>query len=1021
MKALNRRGLFVSVFSSLMLLNMALAQVRISGTVADEVSAELLQGASVKILGSQQGVSTDANGQFNLEVPNLPVTLSITYMGYVTRELNVRTAQTLNVLLRPDASQLDEIVVVGYGTVKKSDITGSVTALRREDFNEGPIVSADQLIFGKAPGVQVVQNSGEPGGGFSVNIRGAGSINAGNNPLYVVDGLPLDNSPVVSGGGNNFSNSRAPRNPLNSINPADIESMEILKDASATAIYGARGANGVVLITTKRGKAGRLNVTYDVYGGVQQVANKIRLLNGDEYRDVMNAIIDAGGGTESNRVPPATNNGTDWLDEAFRNNAPMQNHNLSFSGGSENTQFNTSFNYLSQDGLIINSAYERYSARINLEHQVKDKFRMGINLNTSYNRDDFVPNGFDLNEHAGVMYAAINYDPTLPIRNDNGRYFLSPNMNIDNPLAIANGKNANSNTYRTFGTAYLEYSILPGLNAKINVGGDIVSQRTDTYVDRSTIDGLAAGGIASIAQGKNSNYLSEATLSYDRVFDEHSINAVAGITGQRFIDDGFFASARGFASDATGTDNLNLGDPLTRQTSSDKSINSLLSYLARINYSYKDRYLFTTAFRADGSSRFGENNRFGYFPSFALGWKVKEEDFLKYREWISSLKFRASWGRTGNQEIGNYQSLPTFGAGWTAVLNGEQVIGTVPIRIPNPDLRWETSEQVNIGIDFGFLKDRVTGTVDWYQKDTKDLLLDLPVPRSSGFATMITNIGSVRNSGLEIGLTSNNLVGDFEWTTSVMFTTLNNEVRNLGGIPNIITGAAGTTNQVAIIREGDPLNSFYGFQIVGVWQEGDDFSSTQDNVQPGDLKYLDVNGDQVVNAADRVIIGKSFPDFTYSLSNNLQYKGFGVYVFIEGVQGVNMLNNNLVDTYFPPNLRRNRLAEPLLNRWTPENPSNQYPSFVTPNTQGQKGVNNYTVEDASYIRLNTVRISYHLPIKSGPISGANVYISGQNLYTLTKYTGFDPALNPNGGANFRMDWNAYPAPRTYLLGATLTF
>lgn len=1021
MKTIVKIKVVVSTVLLLMCINEVLAQVRISGSVANELSGEMLPGASVKVVGATIGVSTDEKGNFSLQVPNLQVSLSISYMGYLPREIKLNNRSALKILLTPDASQLEEIVVVGYGTVKKSDITGSVTALKREDFNEGPIASADQLIFGKAAGVQVVQNSGEPGGGFSVNIRGAGSINAGNSPLYVVDGLPLDNSTVVSGGGENFTNSRAPRNPLNTINPADIESIEILKDASATAIYGSRGANGVVMITTKKGKAGRLSITYDAYGGIQNVANNIKLLNASEYQQVMNDIIDAGGGSENDRVATLTNDGTDWLGSVFRKNAPTHNHNLSFSGGNENTQFNTSFNYYSQDGLIINSAFKRYSARLNLEHRVKENFKLGVNINTSYTKDDFVPNGFDLNERAGVIYAAINYDPTLPVWADNGRYFLSPNMNIDNPLAIANGKDAFSNSYRTFGTAYAEYNFLNGFKAKINVGGDIVSQRTDTYVDRSTIDGLAAGGIGSIEQGKNSNYLGEATLSYNRSFAEHQVNAVVGMTGQKFIDDNFFASARRFSSDATGTNNLNLGDPLTRQTTSNKGINSLLSYLARINYSYKDKYLFTTAFRADGSSRFGENNRFGYFPSFALGWKIKEEDFMKSISSISSLKLRASWGRTGNQEIGNYQSLSTLSSGWTAVLDGTQVIGIAPSRIPNPNLKWESSEQVNIGIDFGLFKDRISGTIDWYKKDTKDMLLNLPVPRSSGFSTMMTNVGSVQNSGLELGITSNNMVGAFQWTTNAMFTTLRNKVKSLGGIPNIITGSAGSTSQVAIIQEGEPLNSFYGYQIVGIWQENDDFSSTVDNVQAGDFKYLDVNGDKTVNAADRVIIGKSFPDFTYSLTNNFQYKGFGLYIFIEGVQGVSMLNNNLVDTYFPPNLRRNRLAEPLLNRWTPQNPSNVYPSFVTPNTQGQKGVNNYTVEDASYIRLNTVRISYNLPIKSGPIAGATIYVSGQNLYTITDYTGFDPALNPNGGANFRMDWNAYPAPRTYLFGATLNF
>jgi len=993
-----------------------LQEIKVSGTVKDETGAGI-PGVSVKIKGANIGAATDAKGNYVLNVP-ANGTLVFSAVGLLSQEISVNSRTVVNVVLLSDIGKLNEVVVVGYGKVKKRDVTGSVTSLKREDFNQGAITSADQLIAGKASGVQVVQNSAEPGGGISVNIRGSGSINADNSPLYVVDGLPLDNSPAVSGSGTNFLKSKAPRNPLNAINPADIQSIEILKDASATAIYGSRGANGVVLITTRSGMKGGLRVNYDTYAGTQNVAHKIKLLNAEEYQSSMNAIIDAGGGTASQKVTTIVDGGTDWLSQLYRSDAPIQNHNLSFNGGSENTSYLISLNYFDQDGVLINSGYTRYSGRINLDHKVADKFRVGINLSTSYGKDVYVSNGFDLNERAGILYAGINYDPTLPIYNSTtGRYTLSTDMNIDNPLAIANGKTSFSNLYRTLGSIYGEYTIIPGLTAKLNLGGDIASQRSDSYIDRTTIEGLAGKGIASILQGNNSNYLAEATVSYNKKINDHSFNVVAGSTIQRFIFDDVSSEARGFSSDATKTDNLGLGDPLFFKATSGKVSNSLLSYLGRINYTYKDKYLLTTSFRADGSSRFGANNKYGYFPSLALGWKADQEDFMKNIETLSTLKFRASWGQTGNQEIGNYLYLATFSAGNTAVFNDTQVATTTPSRLPNPDLKWEASEQLNFGIDYGLWKDRITGSIEYYTKDTRDMLISLPIPRETGFTTTVTNIGSVHNSGFEFSLSSKNFVGDFKWSTDLNLTTLKNTVKSLGGISNILSGSAGTASNISIIEVGSPLYSFYGYKVDGIWQTGDDYTNT--TAKPGDFKFRDLNGDNIINTEDRTILGDSFPSLIWALGNNMSYKNFDLYVFIEGVNGVNMLNNNLVDTYFPANLKRNRLAEPVLNRWTPTNPSNEYPSFVNPSRQAAQSVNSYTVEDASYIRLNTVKLGYRIPVKGKTFKSASVYVSGQNLYTKTDYTGYDPALNPNGGATFRIDWNAYPTARTFLLGVSL--
>lgn len=995
----------------------ALAQDIITGKVIDAKTKEALPGATVKLEGTTVATTANQDGDYSLSISNLNGKINISYIGYISKVIDISNRRKIDVELDSDVSSLDDVVVIGYGTAKKSDITGSVASITEKDFNKGVNVSAEQLIAGKVAGVQIVQSSGEPGGGINVNIRGMGSLNAGNSPLYVVDGFPIDNSSTVSGTGANFTGMRTARNPLNSINPNDIASIEVLKDASATAIYGSRGANGVVLITTKRGKEGGLKVNYDQYYGIQNVMNDLKLLNANDYKNVMNSLIDAGAGAASLKIGEFSG-GTDWLKLMYKENAPIQNHNLSFSGGNANTKYHTSLNYFDQDGVLINSSNKRYSARINLEHTNKN-FKLGTNITSSYVSDTYVANGMDLNERAGIIYAAVAYEPTLSVFDQDNNYTLSRNMNIDNPLAIANGKTSLSELYRTLGTVYGELKFLKDFTARLNLGADITSQRRDTYVDRQTIEGRANGGIASILSGTNNSFLSEFTLNYAKRIENHDLNVLLGTTAQQFNFFDESSQGSGFPSDATKTDNMSLGDPTRFIVTSGRSRNSLLSYLGRVNYNIAEKYLLTASLRIDGSSRFGENNKYGVFPSFAFAWRLENEDFIKDMDYISSLKLRSSWGQTGNQAIGNYQSMTTYTAGQLAIIGNQQVSTTTPNRVPNPNLKWETSEQLNFGLDFGVWGNRITGSLDWFTKNTRDMLLNLPIPRTTGFTTMMTNIGSVRNGGFEVLINSNNLSGkQLTWETTLNMTWLNNKVLDLGGIDQIFTGSAGGTGNVSIIQEGLPMYSFYGYVIDGVWQEGDDFSVTKDNVKPGDFKYRDLNGDQIVNADDRQVIGSPFPNFMASLTNNFRYKGFNLNIFFDGNWGSKMLNNNLVDTYFPANLMRNRLSEPLLNRWTPSNPSDVYPSFTNPLGQGKKEVNTYTVEDASFLRLNTVKLGYDFNINNSVIKGLGVFVTGQNLAMWTKYKGYDPSINPNGGG-VRIDWNAFPTARTILFGVNL--
>lgn len=996
-------------------------KVTVKGTVTDGSNQQPLPGVNITVSGTTEGVITDIDGKYSIDIPSASAVLVFSYIGYNSERVEVGNRSVIDISLIPDIKNLDEVVVVGYGTVKKSDLTGSVSSLKEKDMKGGPTASFDQMLNGKIAGVQVIQNSAEPGGGISVRVRGASSINAGTSPLYVIDGLPLDNSTAVSGSGAEFNASSAPKNPLSSINPEDIESIEILKDASATAIYGARGANGVIMVTTKSGSTGNSKIGYNGYYGVQNVAHKIDLLTPQEYQTVLNELIAEGASSASDQVTTLQDGGTDWQEELFHKNAAVQNHNLSIRGGKDKVNYYASLNYFDQDGVVKSSGYKRYGAKINLNINPFEQLQLGINLNSTYDRNNYMSTGFGINGEAGAIYCALNFDPSLAVKNAEGNYTTASYLDMDNPLASLYGKEAVSNNYRTFGTVFAKYTILPGLTAKVNLGGDVVSERKDVYVGLITKKGAGQGGIGSVLQGQKTNYLVEGTLAYDKKWQRHSVNTVVGVTTQKFINYSTYSEASQFPSDASGSYNLGLGTQSTYDLSGGRSNNKLLSYLARVNYDFDSRFLLTGSIRADGSSRFGENNKFGYFPSFAAGWKVHQENFMRSLPAVSVLKLRASWGQTGNQEIGNYNSLSTFTKGTSAIIDGELVTTTVPSRIANPDLRWETTEQTNLGIDFGFIENRISGTVDYYNKETSDMLLYLPVSASTGFTSYLCNIGSVENHGWEFALNTVNIDKEVKWNTSINMSTIKNEVKSLGGIEQIITGSAGQTSDVFLIRPGLPVYTFYGYKIVGIWQEGDDFSTTKDNVKPGDFKYLDVDKNGTVNAEDRVDLGNSFPKLVWSVGNNVSYKNFQLSVLIEGVHGVKMLNNNLVEAYFPVSFRRNRFAEPYLNRWTSENPSNKYPSFINPMGQGEKKINSYTVEDASYTRIKTVTLRYNIHCRNKLFNNSSVYVTGENLFTFTDYTGYDPAVNPNGGAYNRIDFNAYPSARTFLAGISLEF
>ena len=997
----------------------------VSGTIVD-VDGQALPGVTVSVKGTSVGTITDAEGKYSLSNVSEDATLVYSFIGLLTLEIAVGNQTIINVTMESDVYGLDEIVVIGYGTVRKSDLTGAVSSLKSDDLNPGANVSVDQMMLGRAAGVQITQSSSEPGGGLSIRIRGASSINASNEPLYVIDGFPIDNSANFgSGGAASVATNLSPRNPLNSLNPNDIESIEILKDASATAIYGSRGANGVIMVTTKKGSNEKMRVSYNFYGGVQTVAKTMDILSTDQYIGLMNDLS-----ADQGNPPVFTDSdisaigaGTDWQEQIYTKSAPIMDHNLSVSGGNKSTSIFASLNYFNQDGVVKNSGLKKYIGRVNVESQIGKRMDLSLNINTSLVDDNNGIDGVNTNENAGPIYASLLYDPTEPIYNSDGSFNQSSNLTVNNPVSLIEGVSSKNRTNRTFGNLLVSYEFIEGLTGRLNLGTDFQNSRRDIYNSRVTFRGGPEGGIANISTLERSNYLVEYTMDYHKNINENNVlTLLGGVTYQTFTSKLFAANISGFPTDDLGTGNLGLGDTNTDDLSSYHQENTLLSYLGRVNYNLYNKFLFTGSIRADGSSRFGENNKYGYFPSFAFGWKLSEENFIP--ELFEELKLRASWGQTGNQEIGNYSSQLTFGSGPDVVFNNMVQGSTIPSRIANPDLKWETTEQINVGIDAIFLRGRISATLDFFSKNTKDLLFNMPLPLSSGFNSILMNVGEVENKGIEFLINSTNISSaNFHWNMSINFSALKNKVLDLGRVESIVTGTIQAVGNTAIIMEGAPLASYYGYEVTGIFQEGDDIAnSPQPGSQPGFPIFADLNGDGAITPEDQTIIGNPFPDFSYGIQNSFAYKGWQLDIFFHGQKGADLLNINVIESLYPANFRRNRLADQSLDRWTPQNTDAKWPSGVDPNAYGASKVHSLVLQDASFFRLKNVQLSYMVPVeKLGFISSLKVYFTAQNVFTITNYTGFDPEANSFGRSNVRVDYSSYPMARIFLLGLNARF
>lgn len=1000
MKAMNMRY-WIAIIVLLLLSNISDLYGQnnqpVIGKVTDAQSGETLPGVNILVKGTTIGASTDEDGNFELEVPSLQDTLVVTYIGYQRQEVPINGRSQIDIQLTPEAIMGEEMVVVGYGTQRKADLTGSISSVNSEDLEYAPNRSVSSMLQGSVAGVNVVQGS-EPGSGSIVRIRGGNSMRGGNDPLYVVDGFP----------GGSIGD------------PSNIESIEVLKDASATAIYGARGANGVIIVTTKRGSE-TPEISMNIDYGFQQPRKKLDLLEAREYAEFANEKANNIG---ISPYYPNTNDlpgSTDWQDEIFQT-APISNYDISIAGGNDNNRYAIFGNYSTEEGIIANTGFSSGDLKINLDNKITEWFDISTSILGSQNvtNKTFIRSSFQ-----GIVYRAIQAPPMAPVKDESGNYFSIAGLPTgdplwDNPKAILDGTNDKNRSNNLEGNTNLEFDILPSLEFDLRLGSKYTNSRNDTYLERIMKDG-GTGSIASISESNSYQYLVDAIVSYSSNFSEkHNLTIDTGFNWEQNIYTVFSAGGSEFVKDNLKTNNLSSASTIDAPSSS-KSKSTIISGIGRVNYQFDNRYLATITARADGSSKFGANNNWGFFPSIGLGWRLSEEDFLKRTEFIDNLKIRGSYGLTGNQDIGNYQSLARLSSA-TAIFGAQEAryTGFYPSILENPDLKWEITSQYNIGFDLSTFNQRLDVTVDYYKKNTSDLLATVPLPRTSGFSSILKNFGEIENEGFEAVINAL-IIQDREWSYSIgaNFSLNKNKVITVanesgdffaGSLSDPISGP------VNIIKEGHPISSHYGYLEDGLWENDQGPESIQPNAKAGDQKYVDINDDGTISPADKKIIGSSFPDFTYGLNTNLNYKQFDFYVLIQGVQGGEIFNANkftIGDSF----ARNGNQLEEVKDHWSEQNqdPNAKYPrlSNVSPE------VSERFVEDGSYLRFKTISLGYNISASNIEwLRNARLYIRAENYFTLTKYSGYDPEVSSTGSSSLvkGVDMGAYPPSKTMTLG-----
>jgi len=954
---------------------------QISGTVTD-AQGEPLIGAVVMVKGTTIGTVTQADGTYSIEATQ--GTLVFSYTGYDAVEIPIVDNFTIDAVLEVSNISLNDVVVIGYGTQRKADVTTAVVTVGEETIKNRPMVSAAEALQGTAAGVQVVQPSGKPGGDIAVRVRGSTSVLAGNEPLYVVDGVPTTD--------------------IRGLNPTDIESMTVLKDASSAAIYGARAANGVVIITTKRGVSGKTTIAFNAYYGVSDIRKTIETLTTKQYRDLMNQIAPGA-------MDPSETSYTDWQEETF-GTGTVQSYQLAFQGGTEVTRYLISANYLSQTGIAEPARFDRYSLRLNLDNQATKWLTIGVNMNLLRSSTKDTPDNAS-SGRGGVIMSALNTPPFLSIYKDDGSGQYDPNPfqpSWENPIAYMFGAEQEATDTRLFGNVTLEATLFEGFTLKTNFGADINSHQWDYYLDPfKTTYGRNNNGIGQADKSNSNILLWENTANYTRDFDDHHMSFLIGSSIQKSKWSDSYLYGTDYPDDIN-VQTLNAANVITGST--DVQEWALASFFGRYMYNYKSKYLLTATLRRDGSSKLADP--WGTMPSVSLGWRVSAEPFMKSFDAIYDMKLRFGWGKNGNQEgIPNYAQyglISYYRQPQTNPLSGP---ASSQVTYGNPDLRWETTTQSNIGLDLSLWTGRVNFSADAYYKKTDDLLMNVQLSNSLPISTIQTNAGVIENKGLEFALGTINTTGDFKWRTDFNISFNKNKVLELDYTEVYYFGRIYSNNQdVSIVRAGLPLGVFYGYISEGVDEE------------TGDLIYKDYNENGMFDPGDRTIIGDGNPDFTYGFTNTLSWKNFDLNIFFQGSQGNDIFNATRIDLEGMFDSKNQSTA--VLDRWTPTNRITDIPRAI-----GGGNINNVRnstrfVEDGSYLRLKSLTLAYNINPKSlerMKIQKLSLYVTGQNLLTFTKYSGFDPEVNAFGrsATELGIDYGTYPQSRTITFGVNVEF
>ncbi|WP_218598472.1 TonB-dependent receptor [Polaribacter sp. NJDZ03] len=990
-------------------------KVAIKGTITDQFGTPL-PGVSVLEKGSTNGTTTDFDGVYTISVSDQKAFLTFSYIGYATKEVQVNNQTNINVALEEEVGQLDEIVLVGYGSVKKSDVTGSVSSVSAEELTKTQSTSIAQAIQGRAPGVSVTKSSGQPGSTPTVRIRGVGTVNNAD-PLYIVDGVPV--------------------NDITNVNMDDAETVQVLKDASATAIYGSRGANGVVLITTKVGSKNRSTISYKTYTGIENRIDNLDVMNAEQWATLYNeGKVNDGATPEAAFADPSSLESYNWKDAVYRTGT-IVSHQLSLSGGGEKTSYYVSFGKLKQKGIVSNTSFDRTNFRVNSTYQIKPQIRVGQNIQYSKSSSNAVAS-FGGNSNNKTAFIGFVVDPVSPIYNTDG----SParplySTEIRNPVGLTLYEQTPLTKESFLGNVFVEADLMKGLKFKSNYGLEVNNRKMDNFQSEYFISAEQnrPENIYSLLRSENRVSVWSNTLSYNTTIKEkHSISALLGHETQQLDFNNVLASRSAIPE---GIENPTLGSGAIDSSTNNGTISSssLLSYFGRLNYNYDDRYLFTGTYRIDGSSRFGDNNRFAQFPSLALAWNIHNEKFYNI-DVINQFKFRVGWGETGNQNIPNSAIFSTLSTSENYLLGNDEttVVGLAPLSPGNPDLKWETTTTSNVGLDLGLLHNALTFTADYFIKTTSNMLLESPILQTSGYQSPPTiNAGEIENKGLEFSLNYKKRMNDFFFSVGGNIAFIDNTVLSLATKGSVIsTGATGNGyTGISRTEAGRPIASFYGLEAIGIFQNQDeiDNNASLNGNKPGDVRYKDLNEDGSINDDDRTFIGSPLPDFTYGINLDMTYKQFDMTMFFQGVQGNKIFNatSYLLDGKLDSNLNTE-----YLGRWTGEGTTNSIPRATFDGFANNSKQSSRFVEDGSYLRLKNVQIGYNFSkdvLSKTFFSKARIYVAGQNLFTITDYSGLDPELGvdetQNDGSrtslDIGIDRGRYPSTRSFSLGLDINF